>query len=163
MIQRIHSATTVQGESAVAAPPFFHMAGRRQTKFWGDAEGPTVFLWEGLDDDGRAWCRKTTQTRKDWVVWSRTNAPKGDTSSKPFEEYGRQLFCGKAKNSNSSPQSGASGRALRCKGWWTRGAVETSMNSVNMTCWVHKESPLRDAEVAAQVAAVWEEIYTRER
>ena len=157
-LQSINKATTVQGESAVAAPPFFQTAGRGQTKFWGNTEGPTVFLWEGLDDDGRAWCRKTTQTRKDWVVWSRTNAPKGDTSSKPFEEHGRQLFCGKAKNSNSSPQSGASGRALRCKGWWTRGAVETSMNSVNMTCWVHKESSLKDAEVVTPVAAAWEEV-----
>ena len=32
------------------------------------------------------------------------------------------------------------------------------MNSVNMTCWVHKESSLKDAEVVTPVAAAWEDV-----
>ena len=36
--------------------------------------------------------------------------------------------------------------------------METSTNSVNMTCWVHKESSLKDAEVVTPVAAAWEDV-----
>ena len=38
---------------------------------WGNELGPTVFLWDGLDKEGREECDHAIQTRKDWVVWSR--------------------------------------------------------------------------------------------
>ncbi len=64
-------AVQLQGESAVTAPPFFPSAGRGTTKFWGKKQGPTVFLWESLDEGGREECERAIRTHKDWVVWSR--------------------------------------------------------------------------------------------
>ena len=39
-----------------------------------------------------------------------------------------------------------SGRARRQKGWWKRGVVETKLNMVNMTAWVHKECDIMDED-----------------
>jgi len=55
----------------VAAPPFFPNAGKGTVRFWGNEQGPAVFLWDGLDEEGREECERAIQTRKDWVVWSR--------------------------------------------------------------------------------------------
>jgi hypothetical protein len=49
----------------VAAPPFFPNAGRGIVRFWENEQGPTVFLWDGLDEEGREECERTIQTRKD--------------------------------------------------------------------------------------------------
>jgi hypothetical protein len=43
-LQALLSATQLQGESAVAAPPFFPNADRGTVLFWGNEQGPTVFL-----------------------------------------------------------------------------------------------------------------------
>jgi hypothetical protein len=44
-LQSLLSATQLQGESAVAAPPpFFPNAGRGTVRFWGNEQGPTVSL-----------------------------------------------------------------------------------------------------------------------
>src|SRR6056300_504035 len=57
-LQEVHGATRLQGESAVTAPPFFANAGRGKEVFWGSSDGPTVFLWESLDEDGRKECER---------------------------------------------------------------------------------------------------------
>jgi len=31
--------------------------------FWGEEDDPTVFLWEGLDADGREKCKQIMETR----------------------------------------------------------------------------------------------------
>ena len=41
-----------------------------QQVFWGQPMGPTVFLWESLDEEGRKACDEVVRTRTDWVVWS---------------------------------------------------------------------------------------------
>ena len=51
-LQSLLSATQLQAESAVAAPPFFSNAGRGTVRFWGNEQGPTVYLWDGLDEEG---------------------------------------------------------------------------------------------------------------
>ena len=38
------------------------------TRFWGKEQGPTVFLWESLGEEGREEGEQATRTRKDWVV-----------------------------------------------------------------------------------------------
>jgi hypothetical protein len=52
-LQSLLSATQLQGESEVAAPLFFPNAGRGTVRFWGNDQGPTVFVWDGLDEEGR--------------------------------------------------------------------------------------------------------------
>ena len=99
-LQSLLSATQLQGESAVAAPPFFPNAGRGTVRFWGNEQGPTVFLWDGLDEKGREECERTIQTRKDWVVvWSRARQMKGDRTPRGFEHVGNAVYCGKANRS----------------------------------------------------------------
>jgi hypothetical protein len=41
---------------------------------------------------------------------------------------------------NEAPDSevNVSGRARRQRGWWKHGVVETELNTINMTAWVHK-------------------------
>jgi hypothetical protein len=64
-LQSLLSDTQLQGESAVAAPPFFPNASRGTIRFWGNwnEQGPTVYLWDGLDEEGREECERTIQTR----------------------------------------------------------------------------------------------------
>jgi hypothetical protein len=52
-LQSLFSAVRLQGESAVTAPPFFPSAGRGATRFWGKKQGPTIFLWQSLGEEGR--------------------------------------------------------------------------------------------------------------
>jgi len=43
-LQQINSATRIEGETAMSAPPFFQSAGRGDLFFWGGKEGPTVVI-----------------------------------------------------------------------------------------------------------------------
>ena len=52
-LQSLLAATQLQEESAVTAPPFFQGGGRGTVWFWGNEQGPTVFLWDGLGEEGR--------------------------------------------------------------------------------------------------------------
>ena len=97
LLQSLLSAVQLQGESAVTAPLFFPSAGRGTTKFWGKRQGPTVFLWESLDEGGREECEKAIHMRRDWVVWSRAQPAKGDCKLRGFEQEGKAVFQGKVK------------------------------------------------------------------
>ncbi len=158
-LQSLLSAVQLQGESAVTAPPFFPSAGRGTTKFWGKMQGPTVFLWESLDEGGREVsqeeCERAIRTHKDWVVWSRARPAKGDCKLRGFEQEGKAVFQKKVKRKKKEHQAARTedetendapddeveggGRACRQEGWWKRGDVEAKLNTVNMTAWVHKE------------------------
>ena len=171
-IQALLSATQLQGESAVAAPPFFPNAGRGTVRFWGNEQGPTVFLWHGLDEEGREECERAIQTRQDWVVWSRARPMKGNCTSRGFEQMGKTVFCGKAdrnKKEQGDPESeegiedetsnsdvNPSGRARRQKGLWKRGVVETKLNMVNMTAWVHQECDVMDENALLKLQGAWD-------
>ena len=45
-LQQMNSATRIEGEAAMSAPPFFQSAGRGDLLFWGGEEEPTVVIWE---------------------------------------------------------------------------------------------------------------------
>jgi len=47
-LQQINSATRIEGEASMSAPPFFQLAGRGDLLFCGEKEGPTVVIWESL-------------------------------------------------------------------------------------------------------------------
>jgi len=171
-LQSLLSAVQLQGESAVTAPPFFPSAGRGTTQFWGKRQGPAVFLWESLDEEGRKECEETMRTRKDWVVWSRARPAKGDCKLRGFEQEGKAVFQGKVKRKkkgqgrveandeteNDAPEDEVEGggRACRQKGWWKRGDVETKLNTVNMTAWVHKECNGIEEEVITKLQEAWD-------
>jgi ribonuclease HI len=170
-LQSLLSAVQLQGESAVTAPPFFPSAERGTTKFWGKEQGPTVFLWESLDE-GREKCERAIRTHKDSVVWSRARPVKGDCTLRGFEQEGKAIFCGKVKRKkkeheasrtedeteNDAPDDEVEGggRACRQKGWWKRGDVEAKLNTVNMTAWVHKECDIIEEEALTKLQVAWD-------
>jgi hypothetical protein len=171
-LQSLLSAVQLQGESSATAPPFFFSAGRGTTKFWGKEQGPTVFLWESLDEGGREDCERAIRTHKDWVVWSRARSVKGDCTLRGFEQEGKTIFCGKVKRKkkehegsrtedeteNDAPDDEVEGggRACRQKGWWKRGDVEAKLNTVNMTAWVHKECDIIEEEALTKLQEAWD-------
>jgi len=61
-LQQINSATRIEGEAAMSAPPFFQSAGRGDLLFWGEKEGPTVLTWESLSE----------QEKESWVEEANT-------------------------------------------------------------------------------------------
>ena len=142
-LQFLLLAVQLQGESAVTAPSFFPSAGR----FWGNEHGLTVFLWEGLGEEGREECERVIRTHRDWVVWSRARPMKGDRTPRGFEHADKAIFCGKAKRSKKEQEEreakdeieedapdnevDESGRACRQKGWWKRGDVSAKLSTVN--------------------------------
>jgi hypothetical protein len=67
-LQSLFSAVQLQGESSVTASPFFPSAGRVATRFWGKKQGPTIFLWESLGEEGREECERVIRTHRDWAV-----------------------------------------------------------------------------------------------
>ena len=68
-----------------------------QTRFWGKEQGPTVFLWESLGEEGREECERVIRPHRDWVVWSRAQPMTGDCTLRGFEHVGKVIFCGKVK------------------------------------------------------------------
>ena len=67
-LQSLLSAVQLQGESAVTAPPIFQSAGRGTTRIWGNKQGPAVFLWDDLREEGREECKRVIRTQRDWVT-----------------------------------------------------------------------------------------------
>ena len=80
---KINKAKRLEGEAIMSAPPFFQSAGRGDLKFWGEDDGPTVVVWEGLSEsEQEQWLKKMGKS-KDWVVWCRSR--KKDEEQRPFE------------------------------------------------------------------------------
>jgi ribonuclease HI len=100
-------------------------------RFWGKEQGPTVFLWESLGEEGREECEQAIRMRKDWVVWSRARPAKGDCKIRGFEQEVQ-------------------------KGWWKRGDVEAKLNTVNMTAWVHKECDSIQTGALTKLQEAWD-------
>ena len=76
-LQSLLSATQLQGESAVVAPPFFPNAGRGTVRFWGNEQGPTVFLWDGLDEEAEGMRTHNPDTKRLGCVEPSTTNERG--------------------------------------------------------------------------------------
>ena len=161
-LKAIRSAKQFCGETAVTAPPFFEAACAGDQIFWGNEQGPVVVLWDSLDDAAKTACEKRFEQSEDWVVWSRERQPKDSAGVRPFERFGRQIFGGKAKLTSApspdknSEHDASKGRAIRCKGWWKTGALDTCNNPHNMACWVHRNSPDVQQSSLDTLRAAWE-------
>ena len=71
-LQQIHSATRIEGEAVMSAPPSFQSAGRGDLIFWGEKKGSAVVIWERLSEQEKeSWLEKAS-TMHDWVVWCRS-------------------------------------------------------------------------------------------
>lgn len=174
-LQGLQQATQLQGESAVSAPPFFACAGRGQKVFWGQTSGPTVFLWESLDAEGRKTCEEVVNSRKDWVVWSRTRPRPTEEQERVFVAAGKAVFEGKIlaaqcdgrdESAEELPdgemedeQTGSDrtgGKACRQRGWWKTGNVAASGCPAGMTAWVHRDHCMVDQTAVESLQQAWE-------
>ena len=68
VLQGIHNATTLHGESAVAAQPLFQGARRGETELWGTVDDAQVILWDSLQENDKAWCEKFMASNTKWVI-----------------------------------------------------------------------------------------------
>ena len=58
-LQKVNKVKRLEGEAIMSAPPFFQSAGRGDLKFWGEDDGPTVVVWEGLSEsEQEQWLKK---------------------------------------------------------------------------------------------------------
>jgi len=71
-LQQINSATRIEGEAVVSAPPFFQSAGRGDPLFWGGKEGPTVIIRESLSEQEKKSWLEESSTMHDWVMWCKS-------------------------------------------------------------------------------------------
>ena len=75
----------------MSAPPFFHLAGRVDLKFWGEDDGPTVVVWERLSEsEQEQWSKKMSKSKDCRVVWCRSR--ENDEVQRPFEANGKEIF-----------------------------------------------------------------------
>jgi ribonuclease HI len=174
-LQGLQAADQLQGESAVSAPPFFRSAGRGQTSFWGKPSGPTVFLWESLDEEGKRACEEAVRSRKDWVVWSRTRPKQKGEQVQVYSVAGKAVFAGKVRSAQGDQQiEGADelsdgeleeeqtgdearkGGTCRRRGWWKAGNIATSACPAGMTAWVHKECTTIDQRAIMNLRQAWD-------
>ena len=89
-LQQINSATKIEGEAAMSAPPFFQSAGRGDLLFWGKKEGRTVVIWESLPkQEKKSWLEEAS-TMHDWVVWCKSKKVAKEIRS--FELSGKEIF-----------------------------------------------------------------------
>jgi hypothetical protein len=109
-------------------------------------------LWHGLGEEELEECERVIQTRKHWVVWNRARPTKGDRTPKGFEHVGKTVFCGKAKRSEKEQGKPEGVEDVA----WKRGVVETKLNSVNMSAWVHKECDIMDKDTLLRLQGAWE-------
>jgi len=106
----------------MSAPPFFHLAGRVDLKFWGEDDGPTVVVWESLSEsEQEQWSKKMGESKDCQVVWCRSR--KTDEEQRPFEDDGKEIFSNrgkqtKAKAGEKMGKKGGKGQSVRCKAWW---------------------------------------------
>jgi len=73
-LQQIKSATRIEGEEAMSAPPFFQSAGRGDLLSWEGKEGPTVLgsnMREPIRTRKCKWMEEAS-TMHNWVVWCKS-------------------------------------------------------------------------------------------
>ena len=97
---------------------------------------------------------------------------KGDCKIRGFEQEVKSIFCGKVKRKKKEHESlgeedeiesevpddevEGCGRASRQKGWWKRGDVESKLNTVNMTAWVHQEYDIIQTGALTKLQEAWD-------
>jgi len=89
-LQQINSATRIEGEALMSAPPFFQSARRGDLLSWGGKEGPTVVIWESPSKQEKESWLEEASTMHNWVVWCKSK--KGAEEIRSFELSGKEIF-----------------------------------------------------------------------
>jgi len=144
-LQAVFEATGLVGGTMVAAPPFFETARRGTQQFWGTGTEAAVVLRDTLTEEERdAWGQESA-TRRDWILVRRP--PKkglpqqGEQRSEPPGHIILRLKKNRTKPDlrRGGDEKPSRGRAFRERGWWSRGAIEATLNEHGLECWVHED------------------------
>jgi hypothetical protein len=144
VLQGIHDATTVNGESAIAVQPLFLGARRGNMELWGKTDSAQVILWGSLQEDDKAECIKEMISSTKWVVWKAKRKDDDNPNERQFRELGVCIFQSSTETQARSVQNVSSkeksSHTVRTKGWWRRGDIHTGTSAKVMQCWVHKDA-----------------------
>ena len=89
-LQQINSATRIEEEASMSAPPFFQSVARGDLLFWGGNQGPTAVIWESLSEQEKESWLEESSTMHAWVVWCKSE--KGAEEMCSFELSGKEIF-----------------------------------------------------------------------
>jgi len=152
--QKIYKAKRLEGEATMPGPPFFQSAGRRDLKFWGEDDGPTVVVWESLSESVQEqWSEKMGKS-KDWVAWCRSRDK--DEEPRPFEVDGKEIFSNrskqakpKAKAGEKLDKKGGKEQSVRLKAWWRQSNIKCAESEEDASCWIHQDCHVADEQKTA--------------
>jgi len=158
-LQQINSATRIEGEAAMSAPPFFQSAGRGDLLLRGEQEGPTVVIWESLSEQEKAIWLEYTSTMLGWVVWCKSKKRAEEIRS--FELSGKVTFFNndetkskEEKNKkNGSQMKAHCGQSVRYSSWWKQGNIKMAVSEEHASCWVHKDLTVTTKQIQALLTA----------
>jgi len=158
-LQQINSATRIEGEAAMSAPPFFQSAGRGDLLCWGKKEGPTVVIWESLSEqEKKSWLAESS-TMHNWVAWCKSN--KGAKEIRSFELSGKEVFFNydetkskEEKNKrNGIKKTAHHGQSARYRSCWKPDNIKMAVSEDHASCWVHKNLIVTTKQIQALTAA----------
>jgi len=153
-LQKIYKAKRLEGEATMSSPPFFQSAGRRDLKFWGEDDGPTVVVWERLSESEQEQWSKKMGKSKDWVAWCRWRDIDGEP--RPFEADGNEIFSNRSKQAKAKAKAGekldkkgGKEQSVRWKAWWQQSNIECAVSEEDASCWIHQDYHVADEKKAA--------------
>jgi len=95
-LHKISQARRLEDEAIISAPSVFHSAGRRDLKFWGEDDGPTVVVWKVYRILSRNSGRKRWASRRiGWFDAGREKQTKSNACLKLIEEKSFQTATSK--------------------------------------------------------------------
>ena len=102
VLQGIHNATTVNGESAIAVQPLFLGARRGNRDLWGKTDDAQVILWDSLQEEDKTECIKQMASNTKWVVWKTMRKDNNNPNEEKLRELGMCIFQSSTGNQTSS-------------------------------------------------------------
>ena len=122
----------------VTAVPFFDAAGRGECRFWGQASGPEVVLWDTLDVNEKLEWKSRHGNCKDYIIVRRRSEEQGkQVKGSSISPPGRCALTlhkdGKGSVKGQRARSSApTGRGQRVRGWWSKGDIQAKAGLVKM-------------------------------
>ena len=125
-LQQINSATRIEGEAAISAPPFFQSAGRGVL---GGKKETTVVIWENLSEQEKESWLEEASTTHDWVVLCRSK--KGAEENRSLELSKKELFSNYDKMKSTEEKNKKNGAK---RGHIAGRSYDTAMSEEHPSC-----------------------------
>jgi hypothetical protein len=108
----------------------FQGAKRDVETLWENCIGPRVVLWDSLEETEKATGWLELNQMEDWSVWKKPPSTKEEMQDDAkVKVIGECTFQGEKET----------GTAVKVKGWWQRGDIQTTASKTEMQSWIHKK------------------------